>query len=85
MTDATGHRSTPSKAVGARSRDASVARELQVARLRAMTATEKVAIMHSLHRQAWALKRAGLRAQHADWTDSQVEARVRELFLQQEP
>lgn len=54
--------------------------ELEVKRLRDMTADQKVAIMDSLWRQAWALKAAGLRAHHPDWSAEQVEAEVRALF-----
>lgn len=54
--------------------------ERERARLREMTATEKVAVMDSLWRQAWELKAAGLRGQHPDWTPEQVEAAVREIF-----
>lgn len=54
--------------------------ELEVQRLRDMTADQKVAIMDSLWRQAWALKAAGLRARHPDWSPEQVEAEVRLLF-----
>lgn len=54
--------------------------ELEVVRLRAMTAEQKVAVMDSLWRQAWALKAAGLRAQHPDWLPEQVEAEVRAMF-----
>lgn len=49
-------------------------------RLRAMTAAEKIAVMNSLWRQAWALKAAGIRALHPDWTPDQVTAAVREIF-----
>jgi hypothetical protein len=52
----------------------------ELERLRAMTATEKVAVMHSLWNQAWALSAAGVRARHPDWTVEQVEAAVREIF-----
>ena len=55
-----------------------LARELD--RLRRMTASEKVAVMESLRRQAWALKAADIRAAHPDWTAEQVEAAVREIF-----
>ncbi len=54
--------------------------ELELARLKAMTASEKVAVMHSLWHQAWVFKASGVRAQHPDWTAEQVEERVRELF-----
>jgi hypothetical protein len=54
--------------------------EHELIRLRAMTASEKVAVMHSLWHQAWSLKRAGVRAQHPDWSPEQVESEVREIF-----
>jgi hypothetical protein len=57
-------------------------RDLEIARLRAMSASEKIAAMQSLWEQAWALKAAGVSAQHPEWTAEQVEARVREIFRQ---
>ncbi len=55
--------------------------DLELQRLRTMTASEKVAVMQSLWRQAWSLKSAGVRAQHPEWTLGQVEAEVRAIFL----
>jgi hypothetical protein len=52
----------------------------ELIRLRAMTASEKVAVMHSLWHQAWSLKRAGIRAQHPDWSPERVESGVRDNF-----
>ena len=49
-------------------------------RLRAMTATEKIAVMNSLWWQAWALKTAAVRDLHPDWAPDQVTAAVREIF-----
>jgi hypothetical protein len=54
--------------------------DLELTRLRQMTAAEKVAVMDSLWRQAWSLKAAGVRGQHPDWSSEQVEAAVREIF-----
>jgi len=54
--------------------------DLEVARLRQMTASEKLAVMHSLWRQAWSLKAAGVSGQHPDWSPEQVRAAVRESF-----
>ena len=54
--------------------------DLELARLKGMTASEKVAVMHSLWHQAWSFKAVGIRSQHPDWTAEQVEERVRELF-----
>ena len=55
-------------------------REQELHRLRQMTASEKIAVAHGLWRQAWALKAAGLRAQHPEWSEDQIQARVREIF-----
>ena len=57
----------------------------ELARLRQMTASEKVAVMHSLWRQAWSLKAAGVRAHHPDWSPEQVEATVRDIFHHDRP
>ena len=54
--------------------------DLEAARLRQMSASQKIAVMHSLWRQAWSLKAAGVRGQHPDWSPEQVEAAVRENF-----
>ncbi len=54
--------------------------DLELARLRAMTATEKLATTHALWRQAWSLTSAGVRARHPDWSPERVEAEVREIF-----
>ena len=55
--------------------------DLELARLRAMTASEKVGVMHALWRQAWALTMAGVRGRHPDWSPAQLEAATREIFL----
>ena len=55
--------------------------DLELQRLRTMTASEKVAVMQSLWRQAWSLKLAGVRAQHPEWTPVQVDDEVRAIFL----
>ena len=54
--------------------------DLELTRLRAMTASEKVATMHALWRQAWSLLAAGTRARHPEWTEEQVVADVRETL-----
>ena len=55
--------------------------DLELARLRAMTASEKVAVMHALWRQAWSLTVAGVRGRHPDWSQGQVDAATRAIFL----
>lgn len=59
--------------------------DLEVARLRAMTPSEKVAVMHALWRQAWSLASAGVVGRHPDWSPEQVEAEVREVFRRDLP
>jgi hypothetical protein len=54
-------------------------------RVRAMTPSEKLGLVHSLWRQAWALATAGMRARHPDWTDAQVGDAVREVFSRELP
>ena len=54
--------------------------DLEAARLRRMTTSQKLAVMHSLWRQAWSLKVAGVQGHHPDWSAEQVAAEVREIF-----
>ena len=54
--------------------------DLELHRLRAMTATEKVATMHALWRHAWSLTAAGVRGRYQYWSEPQIEAEVRRLF-----
>lgn len=60
-------------------------RALEVVRLRQMTATEKVAAMQSLWRQAWSLKAAGVRGLHPEWSEAEVAVAVREIFRNARP
>lgn len=50
-------------------------------RYRGMTPARKLEIAFGLRRTAWRLRRAGVRQQHPDWTDEQVEQVVKESFL----
>ena len=54
--------------------------QIDTAIVRGLTPARKLEVMHSLWRQAWDLKAAGIRMQHPDWTEQQVQARVREIF-----
>lgn len=54
--------------------------DVELSILRQLTPAEKVRVMDLLWRQAWALKAAGVRLEHADWSREQVEAEVREIF-----
>ena len=46
-----------------------------------MSPEQKWALTQRLYDSARELKAAGLRLQHPDWTEEQVEVRVREIFL----
>lgn len=54
--------------------------EIETEILLRLTPAKKLAVMHALWRQAWELKLAGVRRQHAEWTTEQAQARVREIF-----
>lgn len=45
-----------------------------------MTPAQKFAIAGELYKTAWEIKRSALRAQHPDWSDEQVYARVKRIF-----
>lgn len=49
--------------------------------VRSMTAEQKLASAEALWHTAWALKIAGVRIQHPEWSDDQVTVLVRQLFL----
>lgn len=53
----------------------------QIAALRAIPGEQRLRVMHQLYRTAWKLKAAGLRDQHPDWTEEQIDDGVREIFL----
>lgn len=54
---------------------------IQRKRIRQMTPFERLEASASLYQLAWEIKKAGLRAAHPDWTEEQVEARTRRIFL----
>jgi len=48
---------------------------------RNMTPADKFHLISEMHMQAREWKRAAFKAQHSDWTDDQIDQRVREVFL----
>jgi hypothetical protein len=46
-----------------------------------MTPEQKLMIAANLYQHARALKAAGLREQHPDWSEKQVQEKVKEIFL----
>ena len=57
------------------------AREVQLARFRAMTPAERWKAAHNLYWSARRMKAAWIAHHHPDWTKEQVEAAVREAFM----
>lgn len=53
----------------------------QIRRFAAMTPDERWAVAQSLYRMAREVKRAGVRAEHPDWSDEQVLEEERRQFL----
>ncbi|MCL4694530.1 MAG: hypothetical protein KJ060_18725 [Candidatus Hydrogenedentes bacterium] len=49
--------------------------------LRAVTPAQKLDAMQRIYNMARELKAAGLRMQHPDWSDDQINVAVREAFL----
>jgi len=62
-------------------RDSETLHPAQIAAYRRMTPQQKIAQAQAMYWQARALKASHLRAQHPDWSDEAIEARVREIFL----
>jgi hypothetical protein len=54
----------------------------QIEIFRAMPGEEKLKPAEQLYWTARKLKAAGVRAQHPDWTEEQVNEEVRQIFLQ---
>lgn len=54
---------------------------LQIAIYRRMTPAQKFAQAQALYWSARALKEAAVRQQHPDWSDDEVKAHVRTIFL----
>ncbi len=48
--------------------------------IRKMTPAQKFAIAGELYDTAWEIKKSALRAQHPDWSEEQVHARVKRIF-----
>ena len=53
----------------------------QIELFRAMTGERRLQLAEQLYWSARKLKLAGLRAQHPDWTEAQLNAEVRRIFL----
>ena len=54
--------------------------DAELAILHGLSAERKLSIAMTLWRQAWALKAAGVRMTHPEWTAGQVDQEVRLIF-----
>jgi len=55
--------------------------ELELARLREMSAEQKLAVSDALWRDARALRRASIAKQHPDWSAAEVDQATREAMI----
>ena len=57
------------------------AEQLQNELIRRMTPGRRLEIAHELYRTAWQLKEAGLRRQYPDWSEEEIRAKCRRVFV----
>lgn len=55
--------------------------ELQDIIIRSMTSARRLEIAQGLYETAWEIKKSGLRAQHPDWTEEEIAAKLRRVFV----
>ena len=53
----------------------------QIEIYRGMSPQDKLRAFQRLYWQAWAVKKAGLKMNHPDWSEEQLEAKVRQIFI----
>jgi len=58
-----------------------VAEKFQIDLIRHMTPGRRLEIAQELYETAWQLKESGLRHQHPDWSDAEIHAKCRRVFL----
>jgi hypothetical protein len=49
--------------------------------IRMMESSRRLQIAQELWQTAWELKQSGLRAQYPDWTEEQIRAKARRVFI----
>jgi len=59
----------------------SAAGRVQEELIRAMTPGRRLEVARELYETAWQLKAAGLRREHPDWSENDVLAKLRRVFL----
>jgi hypothetical protein len=53
----------------------------QIELYRLMSPSQKLRIALRLYHSAWQLKEAGLRLDHPDWTEKELQEKTKEIFL----
>ena len=56
-------------------------KDFETNRFKSMTAEQKLNLSLQLYYSAKELKRSWLKMQHINWTDQQIESKLREIFL----
>jgi len=57
------------------------AEEIQTALIRQMTPQRRLAVARELYETAWQIKKGSLRRQHPDWSEQEIHAKCRRVFL----
>jgi len=57
------------------------AKQMQAELIRRMSPGRRLEIAQGLYRTAWQLKEAGLRRQYPDWSDDEIRAKCRRVFV----
>ena len=57
------------------------ARQIQIEIYKKMSSEDKWRRMQELWKTAWQVKQAGIKMLHPDWTQEQVEEKVRDIFI----
>jgi hypothetical protein len=55
--------------------------EIQRELIRKMSPSRRLAIASELYVAAWELKKGAMKLQHPDWSEAEVAARLRRIFL----
>jgi len=57
------------------------AEQMQAELIRRMSPGRRLEIARELYETAWQLKEAGLRRQYPDWSDAEIRAKCRRVFV----
>ncbi len=57
------------------------AERIQQELIRKMSPARRLEIAREMYETAWKIKEGGLRAQHPDWSESEIAAKLRRIFI----